>query len=106
MDYFLYLVSSSYVRVGVFEVDRVWIYLRIPLGVVCSLVKRWLGEKVYEKEGVSCGCALISGPLCIVLLSTELFRPLVDGVPYFTYGADRCDPISLGGRRWMDVVQH
>ena len=50
MDYFHYLVSSSYVRVGVFEVDRVWIYLRIPLGVVSSLEKRWLGVKVYERE--------------------------------------------------------
>ena len=65
VDYFHYLVSSSYVRVGVFEVDRVWIYLRIPLGVVCSLEKRWLGEKVYEKEGLSCGCALISGPFVL-----------------------------------------
>ena len=62
VDYFLYLVSSSYVRVGVFEVDRVWIYLRIPLGVVSSLEKRWLGVKVYEREGLSYGCALISGP--------------------------------------------
>ena len=105
MDYFLYLVSSSYVRVGVFEVDRVWIYLRIPLGVVCSLVKPWLGEKVYEREGVSCGCALISGPLCIVLLSTELFRPLVDGVPYFyIWSGPLRSNLARGAK--MDVVQH
>ena len=60
---------------------------------------------MFEKEGVSCGCALISGPLCIVLLSTELFRPLVDGVPYFyIWSGPLRSNLAWGAK--MDVVQH
>ena len=51
MNYFHLLVSSSSDRVGVFEVDRILIYFRIPLGVVSLLEERWIREKVNEGKG-------------------------------------------------------
>ena len=45
VNYFHLLVSSSSDRVGVFEVDRFWIYFRIPLGVVSLLEERWIRER-------------------------------------------------------------
>ena len=73
MNYFHLLVSSSSDRLGVFEVDRIWIYFRIPLGVVSLLEERWIRDRVDEEKGwiMTVGWSYI-GTLGLVLLSPGL----------------------------------
>ena len=73
MNYFHLLVSSSSDRLGVFEVDRIWIYFRISLRVIGLLEKRWIREKVDEEKGwiITVGWSYI-GTLGLVLLSPGL----------------------------------
>ena len=73
VNYFHLLVSSSSDRLGVCEVDRIWIYFRIPLGVVSLLEERWIRDRVDEEKGwiMTVGWSYI-GTLGLVLLSPAL----------------------------------